>query len=86
MMAKRLSMSIAEHGKEYETEAYSYSEIDEKGSTADVILLGPQIRYNLKHVKEKFPNTPAVVLDMQAYAVMDGNSILSQVDSLLKEK
>jgi len=85
MMSKKLEEAIQNHGLDYESAAYPYSEIDEKGPDADIILLGPQVRYNLKHVNQKFPNTPCVVLDMQTYAKMDGETICKQVEEILNK-
>ena len=86
MMAKKLQEAIQKQGLDYEAAAYPYAEIDDKGPAADIILLGPQVRYNLKHVQEKFPNKPAIVLDMQTYAVMDGEKICAQVKEILSKQ
>ena len=85
MMAKKLKEAIDKQGLDYDSAAYPYSEIDDRGPEADIILLGPQVRYNLKHVKEKFPNTPSVVLDMATYAKMDGEKIFAQVREILEK-
>lgn len=85
MMAKKLKEAIEKQGLDYDSNAYPYAEIDERGKEADIILLGPQVRYNLKHVQKKFPDKPAIVLDMQTYAVMDGEKIFKQVREILEK-
>ena len=55
MMAKKLQEAIAAENVDYEANAYPFSELDQRGADADIILLGPQIRYNLKRVQEKYP-------------------------------
>lgn len=85
MMAKKLKEAIEKQGMDYDSAAYPYAEIDERGPEADIILLGPQVRYNLKHVQEKFPDKPAIVLDMATYAKMDGETIFKQVREILEK-
>lgn len=64
-------------------EAYSLNELDEKGKEADVILLGPQVRYNLDKVKKVYPDKPVQVIDMGLYGMMKGKEVLEEAKKLM---
>ena len=54
-------------------------------TNADVILLGPQIRYNLKHVEKDYPTMPVILMDMRLYAAMDGEAMVKQAQAALEK-
>ena len=59
-----------------EAEAHPVGSIDQYGDSADVILLGPQVRYELKNVKAKYPGKPVETINMQDYGMMNGAKVL----------
>lgn len=65
--------------------AYPMSEVDEYGKDADIILLGPQVRFNLDKVKEAFPEKPVEVIDMMDYGMMNGEKVIKNIISVLGE-
>lgn len=81
MIRNKIREAAKKHGLEYEVEAYPYAELVEQGGISDVILLGPQIRYNLKHVEEQYPDKPVILLDMQTWGSMDGEKVVSQIQA-----
>jgi cellobiose PTS system EIIB component len=66
------------------SESVVRSEIDE----ADVLLLGPQVRFLLNDMKkicgEK--NIPVEVINMMSYGMCDGEAILAQATKLIENK
>lgn len=70
-------------GYEISVEAHPVSTVGETGKNADVILLGPQIRFNLNKVKGMFPDKPVEAMDIQAYGTMNGQKIVEHVKQLL---
>ena len=62
-------------------EAHPVGSIDQFGDAADVILLGPQVRYELKNVKKMFLDKPVEIINMQDYGTMNGAKVL---DTALK--
>ena len=68
---------------EISVEAHPVSTVDETGKDADVILLGPQIRFNLSKVKSMFPEKPVEAMDIQAYGTMNGQKIVEHAKTLL---
>lgn len=45
---------------------------------ADIVMLGPQVRFLESKMKEMSNNKPVVVIDMVAYGMMDGKKVLEQ--------
>ncbi|MFB4168386.1 PTS sugar transporter subunit IIB [Virgibacillus sp. JSM 102003] len=69
-----------------EINAHSVDDIDSQLASADVILLGPQIRYkkNALYKKAEEANTPIDIIDMRAYGTTDGEKVLDQALKLIK--
>lgn len=61
---------------DYEINAYSVDSAETTAKDADVILLGPQIRYKKNDVQKQFPNIPVEVIDMSAYGMLDGKKVI----------
>ena len=57
--------------------------VADTGQDADVILLGPQIRFNLAKVKGMCPDKPVEAMDIQAYGTMNGQKIIDRVKEIL---
>ena len=47
-----------------------------EGSDADIILLGPQVRFAASKVKEQCPGVIVEAIDMRMYGRMDGKGVL----------
>lgn len=65
-----------------EISAHAVSEAKQYAD-ADIILLGPQVRFNLAKVKEQCPNCPVEAIDMVAYGSMDGAKVIKRVKEVL---
>ena len=50
----------------------SAAEAVEKASDADVVLLGPQIRFSKGKIAAELPGVPVDAIDMRMYGRMDG--------------
>lgn len=75
---------IAETEKyDVQVEAYSVSEASVKAADADLVLLGPQVRFNLSSIQKKLPGKPVDVIDMRAYGNMDGDAVMKQAKEIL---
>lgn len=60
-------------------EAFSVEILDQKVDTADVVLLGPQIRHMLGDVKKIVGDRcPVDVIDMRDYGTLRGDKILAK--------
>lgn len=69
---------------ECEVEAHPVSEAAECGKYADIILLGPQIRFELKKVQAAV-TCPVQVIDMSTYGTMNGKKLMEEVIKVLGE-
>ena len=77
LLVNKMRAAAADQGYECEINAYPVSEAAQVGASADIVLLGPQVRYNLSKVKEQCPNCPVEAIDMTAYGMMDGKKVLA---------
>lgn len=62
--------------------AYPEAEVSKVGVDADIILLGPQVRFELNKIKKMFPDKPVDVINMKDYGMMNGKKVL---DDTLKK-
>ena len=77
LLVTKMKNAAKEIGVEVEIEALPVSECSTKIDEVDIVLLGPQVRFQ-KPVVEKLANgrIPVEVIDMRSYGTMDGKSIL----------
>lgn len=83
LLAARMKEAADGYGIETTVEAYPLSQLSIVGPTADIVLLGPQIRHNKNKVVEALPNTPVEVIDMTAYGMVDGKKVIDDVLKVL---
>ena len=81
LLVNRMNEAAAAKGIGINIEAHPVGSIDQFGDAADVILLGPQVRYELKNVKKMFLDKPVEIINMQDYGTMNGAKVL---DTALK--
>jgi PTS system cellobiose-specific IIB component len=83
LLANKMRTAAGEKGLEVTIEAYPMTQLEVVGPTADIILLGPQIRHQKGKVTEAFPDKPMAIIDMAAYGMIDGKKVIDQVCSVL---
>lgn len=79
ILAKKMEEAAAKMDYPAEVAAYPTSEAREKTSGADIILLGPQVRFQQKKIEELCPGIPVEAVDMRLYGRMDGEGIIRAV-------
>lgn len=86
MLSQKIRQAAKDKGIEASVEAFSYSDVDTVVNNADVILLGPQIRFKLAEFQKKYAdkNVPFVVIDTLDYGRMNGEGVLNSVLKVLK--
>ena len=67
-----------------EADVYA-AEAVEKASDADVVLLGPQIRFSKDKIAKELPGVPVDAIEMRMYGRMDGKGALAFAKSLMKD-
>lgn len=79
MLVKKMQDAAAAKGVEANIWAVGDAESKEESKKADIIMLGPQVRYLEKKMKERVNNEkPVVVIDMMSYGTMNGAKVLDQ--------
>ena len=82
MLVKKMREAAAKNGVDVQIDAYPISEIEEKAPDAAVILLGPQVRFELNRVKGLFPNIPVESINPQDYGLVRGENVLNHAIEL----
>lgn len=83
LLVNRMNEAADKKGIQIHIEAHPVGSIKSYGDDADVILLGPQVRYELKKVQKMYPNKPVEVINMQDYGMMNGAKVLDHALKLL---
>lgn len=83
-LVRKMKDAAKTEGYSCEVSAHSVSEA-KSFEDADMILLGPQVRYRLKEVQGQLPNNKVEVIDMKDYGMMNGKAVLDHVRSVLGE-
>ena len=86
MLVKKMQAAADEIEYDCSVEAHSISEVLKVGQDADMILLGPQIKFNKKDVESKCPGIPVEVINMRDYGTMNGKNVINHVIEVLKNK
>lgn len=83
LLVNKMNDAVKAKGVELFIEAHPVSAINTMGKEADVILLGPQVRYKLNDVKKQYPDRPVEVIEMRMYGTMNGAAVVDRVLELL---
>ena len=75
--------AAAKQGYECEISAYPVSQAKAKAEDADVVLVGPQVRYELDNVKKQLPGKPVEVIAMTDYGRLNGENVLNTAKKLI---
>lgn len=86
LLVKKMRDAALNQGLEVTIEAYPEVEAKKHIESADLILLGPQVRYLQKKFQAyKGVTCPVEVIDMMAYGRVDGEKILNDAMTKLSE-
>ncbi|WP_152657553.1 PTS sugar transporter subunit IIB [Oceanobacillus sp. CFH 90083] len=87
LLVTKMQKAADEQGREAVINAVSASEVRNHVSEADVILLGPQIRYMLQDMKKLGGeyNIPVATIDQRDYGMVNGSAVLNQAQKLIDE-
>lgn len=84
-IVQKMQASADEQGIEAEIWAVGEAQAKENLDKADVVLIGPQIRFALKRIQAMDPNKPVAAIDMMSYGRMDGKKILADAIALINK-
>lgn len=83
MLVKKMQDVAEKESVEVMISAKSLTEAKKDLSNVDVILVGPQIRYELNNVKSIAGSIPVDAINMQDYGMMNGKKVLDQAMKLM---
>lgn len=83
LLVNKMREAASSEGLEYDINAYPVSQAATEGKDADVILLGPQVRFNLDKVKEQCPGVPVEAIEMTAYGMMNGTAVVARIKEIV---
>ncbi|ODJ51580.1 PTS sugar transporter subunit IIB [Brochothrix thermosphacta] len=77
LLVNKMKAHADEVGVEVSIEALSISEASKKIDTADIVMLGPQVRYQKPQVDEMVAGRiPVLVIEMKDYGMINGKAVL----------
>lgn len=85
LMVNRMRAAAKEEGFECEIKAHSLSKSEKIIAEADILLLGPQIEYELVRLRGEYPHKRIEAINMADYGRMDGKKVLHHVKEVLKQ-
>ncbi len=86
LMVKKMQDAASEQNISCEIVAYSLSKVDDYAEEADVLLLGPQVKYKLNQVKEQYSHKPVECIEMVDYGMLNGKKVLERALELANSK
>ena len=88
LLVEKVNKAAKEKALEIEVYAAGEAEAKKDLSQADILLLGPQVRYLENTFKKAMGDskTKLGVVDMIAYGRMDGEKVLEQILTLAKQQ
>lgn len=78
LLVTKMNQAAKAQGLDYEIAAYPVADVEKVASGASIILLGPQVRFEMAKLRESLP-CPVETIDMAAYGMMDGAAVIKQV-------
>jgi len=85
LLVLKVRDAAAKINYECDVEAFDSNEPARHASDADVVLIGPQIRFHLKKFKDAL-TCPVDVIEMTAYGSMNGAKVLAQARKLMNDE
>jgi cellobiose PTS system EIIB component len=86
ILVKKMQDEAKKLELEVNIEAFSVEILDEKIDSADVVLLGPQIRHMFNDVKKVIADKcPVEVIDMRDYGMIRGDKVLEKALKMLQQ-
>ena len=86
LLVNKMLRVAKEENYECNINAYSLTTAKETGADADIIVLGPQVKFSRKLVEKNCPGKLIIDVDMKSYGTMNGEAVLHQVKKALGDE
>lgn len=83
LMVNKMKDAASKKGLEVAIWAVADAEAANNIGKADIMMLGPQVRFLESKMKKIAGDKPVTVIDMKAYGMMDGAAVLAQALKIL---
>lgn len=84
MLMKSMQLCMKERNIDFQLEAHAVCESDQaKG--CDVILLSPQVRFNLAKIQSLYKDIPVLLISKEDFEKADGESIWNQIHTIIRK-
>ncbi|QHZ47511.1 PTS sugar transporter subunit IIB [Bacillus sp. NSP9.1] len=84
LLVSRMKQHAEVLKEEVDIIALPVSEAGSTAASADIVLLGPQVRYQKSQVESIAGDIPVRVIDMRDYGTMDGKAVLEKALALIE--
>ena len=84
-MVRKMQKAAEEQRKDYDISAHALSEESLFAPTADAVLIGPQVRFELDNMRNRNPGLSIIDIPMKTYGLMDGAGALALAESIMKK-
>lgn len=85
LLVNKMRDVAAAEGHEWEINAYGVAQASTVIPDADIVLLGPQVRFNQKKYQSAYPDKIIECMAMQDYGSMNGAAIVKFAKERLPE-
>ena len=85
MLVQRMEKAAVEKEIEVEITAVPLTTAEKQIDEWDIVMLGPQVRHNLKQLTALGSKTPIEVIDMRDYGLMNGANVLAKAIELIEK-
>ena len=86
LLTNAMRKAAKQEGYDCEIDAYGVRVASKQIREADIVLVGPQIAFDLPQLKKDFPDQTFMEVDSVDYGLMRGEKVLHQVQKVLKDR
>ena len=84
LLVQKIRDAAEKRNYECTVNAYAIAEAESLKDQADIMLLGPQVRFQVKNVQAACPDVPVHIIDPAAYGQMNGEKVLDMAISVME--
>ncbi len=77
LLVTKMQKAAGDKGLDVHIEAFPESKAATLGKEADIVLLGPQIKFREKSIAQALPDKIVRVIDMRDYGLVNGEKVLN---------
>lgn len=85
VFAVKIQEVLDEDNEQIRVNAWSVAQAKDQGVDSEVILLTPQVQFELELIHALFPDKKVDVIDFDAFATMDARAVVEQIKRLLAQ-